>query len=194
MTTTPSAPKKKREGKYDTYLMFAGAAILMWLGGHFNNAPDVANHQLLVSSAQVTEAPLKDTVILVLHHRKSGALGLILNKPSASGDTFIGGPMEPEKVYALHSTEVLTPKSIVMKDIDTALVEGQPAIDKLIAAKPKWVKVIKGYTGWGKRQLNEELKAATWQIVLYDEDFVRNTPPAEMWTKAQKMPMRQVTY
>ncbi|MDF3023580.1 MAG: hypothetical protein K0R10_941 [Alphaproteobacteria bacterium] len=194
MTTTASAPKKKREGKYDTYFMFAGAAFLMWLGGHLDNTPAVAHHQLLVSSAQVTEAPLKDSVILVLQHRKAGSLGLVINKPAKEGDTFIGGPMEPEKVYALHSTEVLTPDSLVMKDIDTALVEGQPAIDKLIAAKPKWVRVIHGYTGWGKRQLNDELKAATWQIVLYDEDFVRNTPPADMWAKAQKMPMRQVTY
>lgn len=194
MTTTASTPKKKREGKYDSYLMFAAAAFLMWLGGHFNNAPAAAHHQLLVSTAKMTQENLKDTVILVLQHRKAGAMGLVLNKPAAKGDTFVGGPMEPEKVYALHSTEVLTPESVVMKDIDTALVEGQPAIDKLIAAKPKWVKVIKGYTGWGKNQLSEELKSASWQIVLYDENFVRTTPAADMWAKAQKMPMRQVTY
>ncbi|HYD18358.1 MAG TPA: YqgE/AlgH family protein [Patescibacteria group bacterium] len=192
---TNTAPKKKREGKYDSYLMFAGAAFLMWLGGQFDNAPAIAHHQLLLSSPKITEAPLKDSVVLVLQHRKSDAMGLILNRPAGDGDHFIGGPMETDKkVYALHSLEMQLPDSLIMKDVGLGIVEGQASVDKLVAAKPKWYRVIKGYVGWGKRQLNDEIKDGVWQVVIYDKDFVFDTKPEEMYATAQKLPMMQQTH
>ena len=98
-----------------------------YIGGIFDNMPNWAHHQLLVSTPDTKGSVFDQTVILMLQHRKSGSFGLIVNKPDKSGDFYIGGPMQPEKIYALHSTDVTFPSSVVMKDIQTAVLDATPS-------------------------------------------------------------------
>jgi len=144
-----------------------------------------------VSTEDTKGSVFDKTVILMLQHRKQGSVGLIVNKPAKDGTHFIGGPVETYRIYALHSLDVILPDSMIMKDIQTAVLEGDAAIEKLKKAdpKPKWYIIVKGYSGWGKRQLNSELAAGTWNVVNYDEKLVRETKPDAMWDAANKLPV-----
>jgi len=184
----------RKSAKFDGYVLLVLGALLIWIGGHFDNTPNWAHHRLLVSTADTKGSVFENTVILMLQHRKHGSFGLIVNKTSKDGSHFVGGPMEQSKIYALHSTDVILPDSMVMKDIQTAVLEGDAAIEKLKAAdpKPKWYIIVRGYSGWGKRQLNRELSSKTWLVVDYDDKLVRETKPELMWEEANKKPPLQI--
>ncbi len=179
----------RKSAKFDGYVMLALAALLIWIGGQFDNTPNWAHHRIIVSTTDTKGTVFDKSVILMLQHRKHGSFGLIINQPAKDGSYYIGGPMEQDKIYALHSTDVIFPDSMVMKDIETGVLEGEEAVAKLKAAepKPKWYAIIKGYAGWGKRQLTNEITYGTWHVVDYDAKLVRETKPELMWETANKM-------
>lgn len=188
---------QKKESPYSGYILIALAALLLWIGGKFDNSIGLAHHQILIAAPELKDGIFDETVLLMLKHTKQSALGVVLNKPAKEGDYFVGGPMEQDKrVYMLHSLDVTLPETVAVKSFNLGVLEGQEQVDKMLAAamKPAWYRVIRGYAGWGKRQLASELDRGGWQIVLYDEKFIRETRPEEMWRKAQTMPMLQVTH
>lgn len=180
----------RKSARFDGYVMLALGAILIWIGGIFDNTPDWAHHRLLVANSS-TGSGFEKTVILMLQHRKAGSLGFVINRPvKDKPGHFTGGPMENDKIYALHSTDVVLPDSMLMKDIDTAVLQGDEAVKKLEQAekKPKWWIIVHGYSGWGKRQLNSELTFGGWNVVAYDKKLVRETKPEDMWAAASRLP------
>jgi len=180
----------RKSAKFDGYVMLALAVLLIWIGGQFDNTHNWGHHRLVVSTADTKGTVFDKSVILMLQHRKHSSFGLIVNQPAKEGGYYIGGPMEQHKIYALHSTDVVFPGSAILKDIETGVLEGEEAVAKLKSAepKPKWYIIIKGYCGWGKRQLTNELAYGTWHVVNYDEKLVRETKPELMWDAANKLP------
>lgn len=182
--------EQKKASPYSGYILIALAALLIWLGGRLDNAVGVAHHQMLVAMPEVKDGVFDETVILMLQHTTQGGIGLVVNKPEKDG-FFNGGPVQRgEKFYLLHSLDVIWPQSIVMKDLNLGIVEGGKDVENLLKAggKPEWHLLINGYSGWGRRQLARELDRGTWQVVRYEEKFIKETPSAEMWDKARKMP------
>lgn len=173
------------------FIMLAAAALLMWMGEFFDNPPRIAQNRLLVAMPDARDARFDKTVILVLMHEKAESFGLVLNKPAPGGEYYFGGPMERDKkIYALHSPDVKMKETIVIKGLNLGIVEGQAAVDKLKSEKvrPKWHIVVKGYSGWGKRQLNSELDRGDWKVVAFSEKLVEQTKPEQMWEKALAQP------
>ena len=182
--------EQNKTSPYSGYILIALAALLMWLGGQLNNSISSAHHQILIAEAELKDSVFDETVILMLQHTTQSGLGLIVNKPG-KGEFFNGGPVERDKkYYLLHSLDVVWPKSVIMKDMNLGVVEGGEDVKDLITEdkKPGWYRLVNGYSGWGKRQLARELGRGSWRIVRYDEKFVKETPPAEMWQKALKLP------
>lgn len=183
----------RKYAKYDGYVLLALGALLIWIGGIFDNTPNWAHHKLLVSSPATAGSFFEKTVILMLQHRKEGSFGLVVNRPDKSGEFYIGGPMQQEKIYALHSTDVIFPDSMVMQDIDTAVLQSEGVEElKNAAKKPEWYIILHGYAGWGKRQLNLELAYGGWRVVEADKKLLRATPPEKMWDAATAAPALQL--
>jgi putative transcriptional regulator len=88
--------------------------------------------QLLVASPGMGDPRFYHTVILVVRHDRNGALGIIINRPvgdhslasllEAVGEKdtgvvgsvriFVGGPVQPEIAFVLHSADYHRPETV----------------------------------------------------------------------------------
>jgi putative AlgH/UPF0301 family transcriptional regulator len=77
-----------------------------------------------------------------------------------------------------------------MKDTGICYLEGSQAIAALAALpeKPVWQVTVNGYSGWGFRQLEKEIKRGHWKVIDYDGKVVTQTPAGKMWVVANKLP------
>lgn len=188
---TPAKPEKPKSAwaKYDAYIMFFLGLLLFTIGGHFNTSPMIGNHQLLVATSAVAPE-FKNAVIFVITHTRGGAQGIIINK---GGN---GGPVEKDKVFALHTLDVSTNYTQELADIQLGLVTDPKGIEQLKKAKtkPKWHIIVKGYAGWGAGQMEQEITDSFWSLVEFDKDFVTKTPQSKMWAAAHKRAQINITH
>lgn len=168
------------------WALVAGAVLLLFAADFFDMPPNVAHRKLLVTTEKVTDARFARSVILVINQEKQSSLGLILNHPGVGG-VFTGGPMEQDKwVYVLHTLDAAIPETKHLAEIGLGIVVGQENIDRLLAKKPAWSRVLKGYCGWDKRQLARDLDDGYWRVIDFDGKLVMETPPENMWEEAVK--------
>jgi putative transcriptional regulator len=189
-------PEKPSTAGRDAYIMLALGFLLFMIGGHFNDAPLAGQHKLLVATPSMPMKELQQTVIFMAGHNKTQAYGIVINKPGSKGAPGYGGPLEKDKIYALHSLDVKLPETQVMQDVELGFVEGQAGVDKLKNAKikPSWYIIVRGYTGWGAGQVEQEISAGNWEFVEFDKNAITSTPSVKLWDVAKKLPKFQLTH
>jgi putative transcriptional regulator len=173
-------------------------------------SPKTATHtstltgQLLVAKDALRDPRFIRSVIYLIHHDATGAMGLILNRPVAEvslsnlleqaglesagvkGEIRVhfGGPVEPGQGFVLHTTDFT--------------IEGTKAVNDGIAvtARPEMLRAIGtgigprknlfalGYAGWAPGQLEAEIKAGAWEIVSADEELVFDEKFETKWERA----------
>lgn len=168
------------------FLLLAAGLFLIALAERFQEPSKAALYRIVVASEKVTHADIAESVVLVLMQNREGALGLRLNQPDPEGGFFGGAVERDAKIYALHSLDVVFPETKPLPHRDLGLLEGKQAVSRLDAPgkKPAWHRVFKGYSGWGKRQLERDIDSGLWFLAPYDEKFIRETNPEDMWKKA----------
>jgi putative transcriptional regulator len=173
------------------------------------SSPDVSGStsvvgQLLIATAALRGPPFEHTVILVAQHNKGGALGIVINRPleersianlldafgaDASGVSgkvrvYLGGPVDPQIGFVLHSTDYHSDDDV---DIDgrVALSSGPEILRDIGLGKgPRQSLVAFGYAGWGPSQLDGELLKGVWTVVPEDPALVFDDDRAKVWTDA----------
>jgi putative transcriptional regulator len=196
----PQQKDKAPPAKSDrsAWVMILIAAVLLYVGGHFDNAQLIGQHKLLVAAPGRPMKEFDKTVILLTGHTRTAAYGIIINRPGAKGGIGDGGPLEKDKdkIFALHSLDVVLPETQQMTDIGLGYLEGKAAIDKLNSAttKPSWYIVVRGYAGWGQGQIEQEIHDGVWELVEFDKNTVTTTPPAKLWEAARKLPQIELTH
>ena len=159
--------------------------------------------QLLVASPYMLNSFFARTVVLILQHSDSGTVGIILNRPLGSasksvweqlnplsdGDrpVYFGGPL-PGPVVALHQEADLAEMKL---GGGLFLAADRSHLDWLVEHDNRPFRVFVGHAGWGKGQLERELKEGAWMIlpasldqVFADED--------DVWTQAVRTVGRSV--
>jgi putative transcriptional regulator len=148
--------------------------------------------QLLVARPEMSDARFSRTVIYMVRHDASGALGLILNRPfkevpiadllgrlgleheGASGSMRMhyGGPVEPGRVFVLHTDDWRGEGTQVIAD--GIALSGTPAILRAIGSGkgPRRALLVLSYSGWGPGQLEREIQAGGWVSVPADAALV----------------------
>ena len=183
----PAGRRGSSKGQWFGFILLAAGLILIALAERFDAPSKAALNRIVVASERVTHPDIAKSVVLIIMQNRDGALGLRLNQPDPEGG-FFGGAVERDvKTYALHSLDVKFSETKPLSLRDIGLLEGKEAVDRLemVDKKPAWHRVFKGYSGWGKRQLDMDLADGLWFLVPYDDKFVRETVPEEMWGKAQ---------
>jgi putative transcriptional regulator len=157
---------------------------------------------LLVASPSLDDPNFTRTVILLLDHDSEGALGVVLNRPSAiaAGDALprwadaasepavvhLGGPVTPEAVVCLGRIRQrdagLAPQgwtplagAVGAVDLDT---EPADLVDALEA-----LRVFAGYSGWGPGQLEAELLLGGWLLLAAEPDDAFTATPQTLWSQ-----------
>lgn len=135
------------------------------------------------------------SVVLMVEHDDKGSIGFVLNKPMiyTTSDlvtemagvhfpVYIGGPVEQNQLYYLHTHPELEDALPIANGIYwggdfVRLVEMLKAGDIL----PGEVRFFAGYSGWDGSQLERELDENTWMIGDITREKVFNVPNEEIW-------------
>jgi len=159
--------------------------------------------ELLIASPDMRE-PFDHAVILMAQHNRDGALGIVINHPldsrpiasllqalggNASGITnsvriFLGGPVDPNVAFVVHSADY-------HRD-DTMNIDGRVALsdaadvlrDIGLGKGPSKSLVALGYAGWAPSQLEEEIARGAWVTAPEDPALVFDDDRAKVWTDA----------
>jgi len=140
--------------------------------------------KLLVALPVLVDRNFDRTVVYVVSHDdEAGAVGLVLNRPSATpvadalpqwaeqvaapGVVFVGGPVQTDMAIALADDG---------RGVDTIDLDGDPA---LLPAGT--VRVFAGYAGWSPGQVEGELGEGAWAVCDSDPHDPFADDPEELW-------------
>ncbi len=165
--------------------------------------------QMLVATPKMADPRFAKTVIFMVSHDASGALGLVVNRTlgtaslaellkglgmeaqGVTGDIRIhyGGPVDPRAGFILHTTtgqgaDARPPSIIVNGDI-TFTTQLSVLKDIAVGKGPEKSMVIFGYAGWGPRQLEGEINRDDWTTAPADPDLIFDETLESKWEKAR---------
>jgi putative transcriptional regulator len=160
--------------------------------------------QFLVATPEMGDPRFRETVILMVRHSKDGAMGLIINRPAGDqklsrilqdlGDSgegvtgnlplYLGGPVQPELGFILHTTDYR--RAGIIDVNGTVAVTATKEIIRDIAAGsgPKKFMLIFGYAGWGPGQLEGELKRNSWYTTPFELSLIFDMERDRVWERA----------
>lgn len=133
-------------------------------------------------------------IILLVEYSQEGSVGFILNKPvhipinnfqkqfpGFEEKLFIGGPVNTEYLYFIHTLGDLIPGS--MHIIDNLYWSGSfDTLSDMVQQKKiraDEIRFFLGYSGWGAGQLEQEIKEDSWlvskieiqEVMQYKENY-----------------------
>jgi putative transcriptional regulator len=172
-------------------------------------APDPAPGQLLIASAAMQDPRFYHSVILLLRHDSTGAFGLVINRPVAeepiaklladTGKTeadpadkkldlliqvFLGGPVQPELGFVVHSAEYSRPETLHVDDAFAMTASRDILRDIGQHRGPKKYLFALGYAGWGAGQLEGEVARRDWFTAPAEPELVFDTERGQVWERA----------
>ncbi len=167
-------------------------------------APAFRAGQLLVATDEIRDPRFHHTVIYMVRHDATGAMGLVVNRPLAEAPlarllelfgaggqgvagsvrVFYGGPVELSRAFVLHTADWTSP--------DTREVAGgialtaHPAVLEAIGQGrgPRRSLFALGYAGWAPGQLEGEIERGAWISVPADEALVFDGDAEGKWQRA----------
>jgi putative transcriptional regulator len=153
-------------------------------------------HLLLSKPSFLGENSFNRTVLLLAEYTKDGTVGFILNKPleftigdlipeiNSSLTVYNGGPVEQDNLYFIHTIPNKIQNSIEISngiywggDFDTLKnLLNKNEIDKTE------IRFFLGYSGWTKKQLENELQEDNWLLIENNEKAtLLSKPTSDFW-------------
>ena len=153
---------------------------------------------LLVATPALDDPNFSDTVVLILDADDDGALGVVLNRPSALAVAdvlepwrdvvsepevlFQGGPVMTEGALAvalLHAS-VETPVGFREVTGQLGLIDLDTPVE-LLGDSLGALRIFAGYAGWGAGQLDGEIATGSWYVVPAVAGDVFREDPSDLW-------------
>lgn len=159
--------------------------------------------QFLVAMPGMEDERFADTVIYLCAHGEDGAMGLVVNRqienlqfsdlmkqfelggrddsirvPAevVNKKILIGGPVETNRGFVLHSADYFTADSSLKVNDDICLTATVDVLRAMVRGTgPARSLLVLGYCGWGAGQLEGELKANGWLTVPHSAELLFST-------------------
>jgi putative transcriptional regulator len=153
--------------------------------------------RLLIATPMLRDPNFDRTVVMLLDHNDDGALGVVLNRPSAMAVAdplpqwvehvaepavvFVGGPVSPSSAICLaHAAEDITgqgwqPLFGGLGTVDLSRSPGE--LGGVIGD----LRVFAGYAGWGAGQLEAEIGAGAWWVTRPGPGDALSASPDTLW-------------
>ena len=172
-------------------------------GKHYDSVKDF----FIVATEKIKDSRFEKSVILMLEHDDSGALGLVINKPlgkitlgsliSQVDDQSInkkelydikipiywGGPVDRNKILILHSNDYRTESTKKYNNLSTSY--GLKTLVEIAENKgPKKSLVILGLAAWNTSQLDGEIELERWTLSESSMELIFETENNTKWLKA----------
>jgi putative transcriptional regulator len=167
-----------------------------------NGAQLRAGH-LLVAAPALVDPNFNRTVVLLLDFDESGALGVVLNRPSPvpvgeiladwselagePGVLFHGGPVSTDSalavaVLAAGESELDEPVGWRRLFDETGIVDLDTPTE-LVTGAVSGLRIFAGYAGWGAEQLEEEIEEGSWYVIPSTPADVFSADPEGLWMR-----------
>lgn len=161
--------------------------------------------KMLIAMPGMPDPRFEYSVIYVCAHSEDGAMGLIVNKPSADVSfenlidqlsientanltgikVYFGGPVELGRGFVLHSPDFQSEMTTLNVDDGFAMTATLDVLDSIAqGAGPDNSLIFLGYAGWGPGQLENEIAANGWLTCDAHPDLVFNTANTDKWEAA----------
>ncbi|HVN02144.1 MAG TPA: YqgE/AlgH family protein [Caulobacteraceae bacterium] len=162
--------------------------------------------RLLIAMPGIGDPRFERAVIFLCAHDADHAMGLTVNRPVAGlsiGNVLkrlniassielpqdlvvLGGPVERERGFVLHTDDYVSPASTLPVMPGVALT-ATPEVLEAIAGhnrRPRRSLLALGYAGWGAGQLEQELLGNTWLTCEADEALIFDDEHETKWERA----------
>ncbi|OXE37142.1 MAG: hypothetical protein CGW95_03320 [Phenylobacterium zucineum] len=163
--------------------------------------------KMLIAMPGIGDPRFKRSVLYICAHDSNHAMALCVNNPvegltirdllrrldvgtedAASTDpVLIGGPVEHERGFVLHSDEFIASDGASLPICDHLVVTASREALEVLAgrrAAPRRTALALGYAGWGDGQLEREIRKNVWLTCEADEDLIFGTDYGAKWGKA----------
>jgi len=160
----------------------------------------LAKGKFLVASRRLRDPNFKETVVLLVDYGLEGAMGLVINRPSAvrlatvfpdikelkaRKDTiYVGGPVAVNQMLMLiRSSNVAEESQEITRDV--YISSSWKVLERLMksTAKDETFRLFAGYAGWAPNQLDLERSRGDWYILKADAEAIFTQNPSELWQK-----------
>jgi putative transcriptional regulator len=157
--------------------------------------------RLLVATPRLLDPNFNHTVVLLLDVDESGALGVVLNRPSpvpvneilsnwsdlvAKPDVlFQGGPVSTDSALAvarMPGEEDSDPVGFRRLFGDTGIVDLDVPTE-LVGSGLTGVRIFAGYAGWASDQLEAEIEEGSWYVVPSTASDAFGADPEGLWLR-----------
>lgn len=161
--------------------------------------------RLLVAMPGIEDPRFERTVLYLCAHDEDQAMGLAVNRPvegltvfellerlgvksrlqAPSDLVLLGGPLERERGFVLHTDDFMSPDSTLPVADGLSLTATRDVLDALASVnRPRKAMLALGYAGWGPGQLEQELRDNVWLICDADEALLFDEDHEHKWTRA----------
>ncbi|WP_353474527.1 YqgE/AlgH family protein [Salipiger sp. H15] len=160
---------------------------------------------VLIAMPGMGDERFEHAVIYLCAHSDEGAMGLIVNKPSADvtleglfeqlgidaapgshpEPVHFGGPVEMGRGFVLHSADYRSELTTLQVDDGFSMTGTLDVLEHIARGDgpDDWIAML-GYAGWGPGQLEGELAQNAWLVCPASRELVFGTPDAGKWGAA----------
>ena len=171
-----------------------------------SDAPGFLTGRALIAMPGIEDPRFERAVVLICAHNRDLAMGLTLNRPvdgltvpslmeklGVESDitlpedlVLLGGPVETERGFVLHTDDYLSAGSST-KVVDGVVLTGTREVLEAIAShnqRPRKSLLALGYSGWGPGQLEREIRENVWLTCDPDEALMFGHDYEHKWSTA----------
>ena len=134
----------------------------------------ITNTSLLIAPPGMPDPRFRNAVLMLTHNNRTGSFALCLNRPTnitindlledhpiecnLPMTVYWGGPVNPNTVWMLHSSEWETEHTVLIDD-QWAMTSNMDMFEQMAEGiLPRQFRVFAGYAGWAPGQLEQEMQ------------------------------------
>ena len=157
--------------------------------------------RILIAEPFMEDPYFKRSVVLLTEYNVDGAFGFMLNKPlditvndiminfpKFNAPVFMGGPVQPDNLFYIHSQgEIIEGSQHIIDNLYWAGNFEQ--LKQLITDQkifPNEIKFFIGYSGWDYTQLKNEIEDDSWIIATSDSKSLIESNQNGLWQSTLK--------
>lgn len=152
----------------------------------------------LLASPSLRDPNFRQTVVLLCEHGPEGALGVVVNRPTAMSISealphvpiiegaghvlYAGGPVQTNQVMLLYRGSQFPENAHHVFD-GVCLGGDMGMVERILTTtgNEEFFRAYLGYSGWGPGQLEGEMKVGSWILVPADPAWVFEKDASSIW-------------
>ena len=155
----------------------------------------------LIATPAIKDPIFASSLVYMCEHSENGSMGLVVNHETSQvledifsqldikcendeinqQPVYIGGPVQLEQGFVLHSSKGSWQNSVEVSD-GVNLTSSLDILQSIAAGKgPDDYLVILGFSGWASGQLEAELQQNSWLTSTCDTDLLFHQRPEDKW-------------